>query len=107
LTVITLTNFDIIGGYKKVTILWSTESEIDNAGFNIYRAESVDGVYAIINDSLITAKGSPMQGASYEFIDRGVQNRNTYFYKLEDIDVYGVSTFHGPVSATPRRLGRD
>ena len=40
-------------------------------------------------------------GASYEYVDTDVKNRKTYYYKLEDIDVNGVATFHGPMSATP------
>ncbi len=79
-----------------------TESEIDNAGFNIYRSETEDGEYIKINDSLIPAQGSSTQGASYEFTDTDVKNRKTYYYKLEDIDLNGTSTMHGPVSATPR-----
>jgi hypothetical protein len=60
-----------------------------------------------INASLIPAKGSPTQGASYEFIDSAAKNRTAYYYKLEDMDLNGKSTMHGPVSAEPRRLGRD
>jgi hypothetical protein len=56
-----------------------------------------------INASLIPAEGSATQGASYQFIDKNVKNRTTYYYKLEDIDLNGTSTMHGPVSATPRR----
>jgi hypothetical protein len=89
-----------------VTLVWSTESEIDNAGFNLYRAESENGSYVKINTSLIPAKGSSTQGASYEFIENNVQNRKTYYYKLEDIDLNGTSTMHGPVSATPRLFYR-
>jgi len=33
-----------------------------------------------------------------------VQNRKTYYYKLEDIDLNGTSTMHEPVSATPRLI---
>ena len=57
-----------------------------------------------INNSLIPAEGSPTQGASYEFADKDVKNRKTYWYKLEDIDLSGNSTFHGPVNATPRMI---
>ena len=87
-----------------MAIAWTTESEIDNAGFNLYRSESENGDYTKINNSLIPAKGSSTQGASYEFTDKDVQNRKTYYYKLEDIDLNGTSTMHGPVSATPRRI---
>jgi hypothetical protein len=30
----------------------------------------------------------------------------TYYYKLEDVDVHGASSYHGPVSATPSRFWR-
>jgi hypothetical protein len=73
---------------------------VDNAGFNVWRTEE----YQKINASLIPAKGSPTEGASYTFIDKNVQNRKTYLYKLEDIDLSGNSTFHGPVDATPRKI---
>ena len=81
---------------------WNTESETDNAGFNIYRSTSEDGEYIKINDSLIPAQGSSTQGATYEYVDAGLKNKKTYYYKLEDIDLKGTSTMHGPVSATPR-----
>jgi hypothetical protein len=57
-----------------------------------------------INNSLTMAKGSSTQGAIYEFIDNEVQNRMTYYYKLEDIDLNGKSIMHGPVSAMPRLI---
>ncbi|MCX5887218.1 MAG: hypothetical protein NT096_15125 [Proteobacteria bacterium] len=106
-TLITLSSFAAIPGNGIVTLAWSTESEIDNTGFNLYRAESKDGKYVKINETLISAKGSPTQGASYEFIDKDVKNRTTYYYKLEDIDLFGTSTMHGPVSVTPRAWSRE
>jgi hypothetical protein len=57
-----------------------------------------------INDSLIPTEGSPAQGASYEYVDKGVKNRQTYYYKLEDVDLSGKSTMHGSVSAMPGRI---
>jgi hypothetical protein len=101
-TVITLSSFTATPKAGKVNIQWSTESEVDNAGFNLYRSDLENGEYRQINDSLIPAEGSPTQGVSYEFIDKDVKNRKTYYYKLEDIDLNGNSTMHGPVSAMPR-----
>jgi len=106
-TVIKLSSFTAISSDKAVILKWTTESEIDNAGFNIYRAESADGQYVKINPSLIQAEASSTSGATYKYVDDRVRNRTTYYYKLEDIDIYGMSTTHGPVSAVPRRLGRD
>jgi hypothetical protein len=103
-TLITLSSFTATPADKKVILAWTTESEIDNAGFNLYRSESEDGEYVKINPSLIPAEGSPTQGAAYQFIDKGVKNRQMYLYKLEDIDLSGKSTFHDSVSATPRGI---
>jgi hypothetical protein len=101
-TLINLSSFTASPKFSKVIIQWSTEAEIDNAGFNLYRAEAEAGKYIKINSSLIPAQGSATKGASYEFIDTNVQNRKTYYYKLEDIDLQGNSTFHVAGSATPR-----
>jgi hypothetical protein len=104
-TLVTLSTFTATRSDRSVLLTWTTASEIDNAGFNLYRAESENGEYMKINSSLIPAEGSPTQGASYQFIDEGVKNRTTYYYKLEDIDLNGTSTMHGPVSAVPRKFG--
>ncbi|MCX5898376.1 MAG: hypothetical protein NTY29_09305, partial [Proteobacteria bacterium] len=99
--VITLASFAAIPGNREVMLVWVTESEIENAGFNIYRAETEDGTYVRLSASLIPAQGTATSGATYTYADRDVVNRRTYFYKLEDRDVNGVATSHGPVSATP------
>ncbi len=104
LILVELSSFTASPLNAEVLIEWSTESEIDNAGFNIYRSESEEGDYLKITDKLIPAEGSPALGAYYKFVDEDVENRKTYYYKLEDIDLNGVSTLHGPVGATPRRI---
>ena len=101
-TLISLSSFTAKASAGEVMLAWETASEIDNAGFNLYRSE--DGEYEQINGSLIPAKGSPTEGAVYEFVDNDVKNRTTYSYILEDVDFNGVTTEHGPVSATPRLI---
>jgi hypothetical protein len=101
-TAITLARFDAAAGFKKTILNWATETEIDNIGFNLYRAEAADGMYEKINSAIIAANGSATQGAVYSFTDSELKNGKTYYYKLEDIDLNGTSTMHGPVSATPR-----
>jgi hypothetical protein len=103
-TVIELSEFSAVPGTSRVAVRWITESETDNAGFNLYRSTSEDGEYTKINEDLISASGSATKGAAYEFIDRDVKNRETYYYTLEDIDINGRSTSHGPVSATPKLM---
>jgi hypothetical protein len=82
-----------------VILTWKTESEIDNAGFNIYRADAEDGEYVKINASLIPAKGTTTEGANYQYIDKTPATGKAYYYKLEDVDMSGSATLHGPVSA--------
>ena len=62
-TVINLSSFTATPKASKVILRWSTESETDNSGFNLYRSETKDGDYIKINYSLIPAKGSPTEGA--------------------------------------------
>ena len=103
-TLITLSSFTAKASNGRVSLEWLTEAEINNVGFNLYRADAKNGQYTKINASLIPAQGSSTEGASYEYIDNGLQNRKTYYYKLEDIDLSGKSTLHGPVNATPRLI---
>ena len=95
-TNIGLSDFHAVFGDGQVIVFWKTETELNNAGFNIYRSETENDGYAQINDSLIPAEGI---GASYEFDDTEIQNGNTYYYKLEDLDLGGTPTMHGPVIA--------
>ncbi|MCX5886023.1 MAG: hypothetical protein NT096_08970 [Proteobacteria bacterium] len=105
-TLISLSSFTAVPADRKVVIEWVTESEIDNAGFNLYRAESEDGEYIKLNADLIPSEGSAMAGEEYMYIDEELDNHQTYYYLLEDMDLYGITRLHGPVSATPRRLYR-
>ncbi len=96
-TAITLLSFTVKAGNNgKVTLAWQTGTEIDNAGFNIYRARKKDGNYKKINDLLILANGNATTGADYSYTDTPPA-KGKYFYKLEDVDYSGVSTMHGPV----------
>lgn len=80
-------------------IAWSTAAEIDNAGFNIYRATRKNGGAMIkINSSMIPALGNPFQGENYEWIDENPVLDVTNFYWLEDVNIFGESKFHGPVT---------
>ena len=98
-TVVELSSFTATSTDSSIVLKWETESEANNAGFNVYRAETENGDYTKINSVLIIAKGSTTQGASYEYIDTAVQVRITYYYKLEDMDLTGTFRNHGPVHA--------
>ena len=83
-----------------VLLLWETAAEIDNAGFNIVRSDTAEGPYQQLTTSIIPALGNSVSGASYEWKDVTSEPGKTYYYKLEDIDTRGNSTYHGPVFVT-------
>ncbi len=70
-----------------VRIEWTTESEVDTLGFNLLREDLTDpGNGQTINPQLILARGSPISGTNYHFIDRDVQAGKSYSYQLMEID---------------------
>jgi hypothetical protein len=99
-TAVGLSSFTATPASRAIQVEWETATELDNLGFNLYRAESADGPWAQLNESLIACQAPGSQeGAAYTFEDRDVHRGTTYYYQLEDLDVYGQSTFHGPVNA--------
>jgi hypothetical protein len=80
-----------------VIVEWTTESEVNLAGFNIYRSESPDGPYVKLNDALIPASPDPIVGGSYKYNDTTAEPGVTYYYELEDVELGGVVTLHGPI----------
>jgi len=85
-----------------VDVNWVTGEEIDNAGFHIYRAiKFTDGTYypaERLTETLIAPEAAQGQGASYSLIDSQplTDDENERAYFLEDVDLNGVRTMHGP-----------
>lgn len=77
---------------QPIVIRWSTETEVNTAGFNVYRAESEEGPWTKINPSLIPGAPDPIRGGSYEFTDTNVLAGVTYWYELEEVELGGQAT---------------
>jgi uncharacterized repeat protein (TIGR01451 family) len=99
-TAVDLASFTATGAGDAVRVAWRTATEIDNLGFNLYRADWIDAPRTKLNAALIPgqAPGSPV-GGSYQFVDGVVQPGARYYYWLEDVDLYGRATLHGPITA--------
>ena len=97
-TAVSLLSFTAQGEGSAVSVEWQTAREFDNVGFHLYRAASPAGPFERINDKLISATQFPGKGGTYSFLDTDVEVGSLYYYKLEDIDVYGKRTLHGPIS---------
>ncbi len=96
-TNVVLSSFTATVEQNGILINWTTETEPDNAGFNLYRSTEENGEYVKINESMIPAQGTATSGGSYSFID-AVEQSGTYYYKLESIAFNGQSQFFGPIA---------
>lgn len=77
-------------------VTWDTASEVNTAGFNVYRGVSANGPWTQINETLIPPAADPVQGGHYEFQDTGAAPGETYYYLLEEIELTGASTRYPP-----------
>lgn len=80
-----------------VTIQWDTASEVEAAGFRLYRAASAEGPFTLLSETLIPAQGDPLTGASYAYEDRETIWGQEYFYQLEEVDLNGAASLHPEV----------
>jgi hypothetical protein len=89
-------------------LTWETVSELDNLGFHLYRAETLDGPQTRLNTHLIPspAPGSPV-GAAYAWWDGNVTPGVIYYYWLESVAIHGPVSRHGPVMTQVSPGGRD
>jgi hypothetical protein len=101
-TAVELMSFEASPRDGAVELCWRTGSELQNLGFHLYRSLVEEGPYERVTASVIPGLGSSPEGASYRWVDGGLANGVTYFYKLEDVETTGRTEQHGPVSATPQ-----
>ena len=86
--------FTLDGGFEGVEVSWITSRETDNLGFDILRSRSEDGTYTKITEELVPVDSE----GQYDFIDKNVQVGVRYYYKLEDVNLNGIRTEHGPIA---------
>ncbi len=95
---IELASFTAKADAGKVVLKWETATEIDNAGFMVYRCDNeASGCHSV--SRFIAANGDAVGGATYSFTDTNVRQGQSYYYYLVDIDTSGEWTAHGPVLA--------
>jgi len=80
-----------------VVVEWSTASELDTVGFNIYRSETSSDPGTLVNIGLISASEDTQTGGDYKFTDDDVISGRVYYYYLEDVSANGITNRHGPV----------
>jgi uncharacterized repeat protein (TIGR01451 family) len=101
-TLIRLRNFTATQDKNRVAIAWQTSFEQDNLGFNIYR--EIGGQRVQVNKGLIAGsaltskKHNETTDRTYRLIDKLAASTTFAQYWLEDVDIRGVHTLHGPVT---------
>ena len=100
-TAVKVNSFAASGSSAGVALAWKSGAEVHNLGYNIYR--DVGGIRTKLNPSLIAGSALLMRdsqpqhgGKSYGWIDSSPVPGAMYW--LEDIDLNGARTLHGPVS---------
>ena len=73
-----------------VALRWTTESELDNAGFYILRSEKKNGKFKPVNPKLIQGAGTTSERHDYTWKDTTAKPNVVYYYRIEDISHAGV-----------------
>ena len=108
-TAVGLTSFSATEYDGGMLLEWKTGYEVNNLGFHIYREEGGQ-LYQLTSEpikgsALMTGPGNITAGYSYTWWDTGSDQRSavggqrsSLRYWLEDIDLNGTKTMHGPVT---------
>jgi hypothetical protein len=84
---------------NNVVVSWKTTSEVHNLGFNVYR-QTASGPLEKVNGVLIAggAWQRARQAPEHTYRWRDTFSGGFVQYFVEDIDVHGVKTMHGPIT---------
>jgi hypothetical protein len=86
------------------TIRWTTASEVDNFGFDVYRGESTDGPFRRLNATPIEGGGTTDEPRAYAFVDDTIEPHRTYYYYVESISMSGERQRFTPIGKADPKL---
>jgi hypothetical protein len=84
---------------KQVRLAWATAVEIDNYGFNLYRADTNDPARAKLIHFEPAVMRGPRPGATYLYVDT-VPSEGAWWYWLADVDTRGNETRSAQATAS-------
>jgi hypothetical protein len=82
---------------------WSTASEVDNFGFDIYRSTAEDGPFDRLTVQPIPGAGTVDEPRYYEYKDTAIDPGVEYFYYVESISVDGIRETFSPIIRAPAK----
>jgi hypothetical protein len=86
---------------RGVTLNWTTQSELNSAGFHIQRSENPNGPFEKVSASMIPGQGTCSSLHDYSFTDPNVKWDKTYYYQIHEISTQFMDTsrtFYGPLA---------
>ncbi len=86
------------------TLKWTTASEVDNFGFDVYRSESEDGPFTRLNAEPVPGAGTTDEISRYEYVDENIDPHKDYFYYVESISMAGVREKFTPTYKAPAKI---
>ncbi len=88
----------------KNTIRWTTASEVDSFGFDVFRGEREDGPFERLNAKPIAGAGTSDESHAYAWVDETIDPTKEYFYYVESISIDGVREKFTPVNRARAKL---
>ena len=73
-----------------VILNWTTESEVDNAGFYIYRSKTEDSEFKVVTPTMVQGAGTIGERNQYTWTDTTAKPNTVYYYRIEDVSHSGV-----------------
>ncbi len=73
----------------QAVITWSTQSELNNAGFFIKRSQQRNGEFKVINATMVPGAGTTSEKQFYTYTDTTAQPNVVYYYQIEDVSLDG------------------
>ena len=74
----------------EIVVRWVTESETNNAGFNILRGEAIDGEFTKLQ--FVAGQGTTSERTTYEYADKSAKPNVVYYYQIQDVSLDGQVT---------------
>ena len=88
------------------TVRWSTASEVDNFGYDVYRGTSAEGPFERLTKDPVPGAGTTDEPQKYSFVDETIDPYVTYFYYVESISLAGEREKFTPVIQAKPKLQR-
>ena len=87
----------------KNTLKWTTASEVENFGFDIYRGDLEEGPFEKMTEDPLPGAGTTDEPQSYLWEDFEIERGKDYFYYIESISMSGVRERFSPIIKAPAK----